>query len=115
MHEYSIVSSLIDECESHATANGATRITRVAIKVGVLSGVEPDLLKTAFDTFKQEGICRDATLEMTIQPLVISCLECGMESEPDGRNVVCPQCKAFTPVLDGEDLMLMQLELEQPE
>ncbi len=55
MHEYSIVSSLIEQCEQHAREQHSTKITRVAIKVGVLSGVEPELLKTAFETFKLEA------------------------------------------------------------
>ena len=29
-------------------------------KIGVLSGVEPDLLQTAFDTFKEQTVCHDA-------------------------------------------------------
>lgn len=48
MHEYSIVGALIEQCEQHARDNNADKVTRVAIKVGILSGVEPALLETAF-------------------------------------------------------------------
>lgn len=68
MHEYSIVGALIEQCEEQAIANDANKVTRVAIKVGILSGVEPALLRTAFETFKLEGICHDAVLEITEQP-----------------------------------------------
>lgn len=113
MHEYSIVSALIDQCERHARENQTNRVTRVAIKVGQLSGVEPALLETAFETFKQEGVCRDAVLEMQIQPLVIRCRECGHESVMETRQVICPHCNSRdTDVIDGEELLLMQLELE---
>ncbi|PKG73775.1 hydrogenase maturation nickel metallochaperone HypA [Shewanella sp. GutCb] len=114
MHEYSIVTALIEECEKFAQQNDANKVTRVSIKLGILSGVEPSLLKTAFETFKLEGICAEATLEMNIQPLVISCLSCNNESIHDQRNIVCSHCQStHTEVLDGEDMMLMQLELEQ--
>ncbi|HCE53307.1 MAG TPA: hydrogenase maturation nickel metallochaperone HypA, partial [Shewanella baltica] len=33
MHEYSIVSALIEQCEQHALANHAAKITRVDIKL----------------------------------------------------------------------------------
>ncbi|WP_162063968.1 hydrogenase/urease nickel incorporation protein HypA [Vibrio taketomensis] len=113
MHEYSIVSALIEQCENHARDNNANRVTRVAIKVGQLSGVEPALLETAFDTFKQEGVCRDALLEIQIQPLVIHCHECQRESVMSTRQVLCPLCNSRnTQVIDGEELLLMQLELE---
>ncbi|WP_058119978.1 hydrogenase maturation nickel metallochaperone HypA [Photobacterium kishitanii] len=114
MHEYSIVGALIEQCEQHARDNDANKVTRVAIKVGILSGVEPALLETAFQTFKLEGICHDAEFEMHIQPLVLSCLECGQETIHNERSIICQHCHSNrTHVLDGEDLMLMQLEVEQ--
>ena len=114
MHEYSIVGALIEQCEQHARDNNADKVTRVAIKVGILSGVEPALLETAFQTFKLEGICHDAEFEMNVQPLVLSCLECGQETIHTERSIICQHCGSnHTQVLDGEDLMLMQLEVEQ--
>ncbi|MHA6613184.1 hydrogenase maturation nickel metallochaperone HypA [Photobacterium damselae] len=113
MHEYSIVGALIEQCEEQAIANDANKVTRVAIKVGILSGVEPALLRTAFETFKLEGICHDAVLEITEQPLVLHCRDCGQESTHSERSIACQHCGSFqTQVLDGEDLMLMQLEVE---
>ncbi|KJF84679.1 hydrogenase maturation nickel metallochaperone HypA [Photobacterium phosphoreum] len=114
MHEYSIVGALIEQCEQHARDNNADKVTRVAIKVGILSGVEPALLETAFQTFKLESICHEAEFEMNIQPLVLSCLECGQETTHTERSIICQHCGSNrTHVLDGEDLMLMQLEVEQ--
>ena len=114
MHEYSIVTALIEQCEQLALDNNAQAITRVEIKLGILSGVEPSLLNTAFDTFKLEGICSNADLIMHIQPLVIACNNCGQQTEHKQRNVICSHCESNnTRVLDGEDMILMQLELEQ--
>ncbi|WOT03679.1 hydrogenase maturation nickel metallochaperone HypA [Shewanella youngdeokensis] len=113
MHEYSIVTALIEECENHAAQNDANKVSRVDIKVGILSGVEPALLQTAFDTFKLEGICAEATLNMNIQPLVLNCFSCHQQTTHKERTVVCSHCQSTdTKVLDGEDMMLMQLELE---
>ena len=56
MHEYSVVQSLLESCEEHARVNEASKVTKVVVKIGVLSGVEPDLLKTAFDTFKEQTV-----------------------------------------------------------
>jgi hydrogenase nickel incorporation protein HypA/HybF len=50
MHEYSIVQSLLNQCGYNAKVNDATK---VVVKIGV----EPDLLKTAFDTFKEGTMC----------------------------------------------------------
>ena len=51
---------------------------------------------------------------MNVQPLVLSCLECGQETIHNERSIICQHCGSNrTHVLDGEDLMLMQLEVEQ--
>ncbi|VAY87922.1 [NiFe] hydrogenase nickel incorporation protein HypA [hydrothermal vent metagenome] len=113
MHEYSIVQSLLNQCEDNAKANDATKVTKVVVKIGVMSGVEPDLLQSAFDTFKNGTICDDCEYIQNIQPIKIQCLSCNTTSELEKNEYACPKCQSVElDVIDGEDLMLMQLELE---
>ncbi|WP_419770023.1 MAG: hydrogenase/urease nickel incorporation protein HypA [Candidatus Marinarcus sp.] len=113
MHEYSIVQSLLESCEEHAQQNSAKRVTKVVIKVGVLSGVEPSLLETAFNTFKEQTICHDAEFVLNIQEVVISCKECQTTSTLSKREFTCPKCQSINiDVIDGEDMYLMSLEME---
>ncbi len=113
MHEYSIVQSLIDSCEEHAKANDASKITKVVVKIGVMSGVEPDLLQTAFDTFKEATICEEAQFIMNIQKVKISCNDCQSKNELEKNEYLCPKCQSSNiNIIDGEDMFLMQLELE---
>lgn len=113
MHEYSIVQSLLNQCEDNARANSAKKVTRVVVKVGVMSGVEPDLLQTAFETFKEGTMCESCEYIQTIQPISIRCHKCGRESLLDKNEYSCPKCNSIElDVIDGEELMLMQLELE---
>lgn len=112
MHEYSIVQALLDQCESHAAKHGAKKITKVVTKIGILSGVEPDLLQTAFDTFKEGTVCEEAEFIMQIQPIVIRCLECDEEATVEELKLVCPKCKNVkTEIIDGEEMYLMSLEM----
>jgi hydrogenase nickel incorporation protein HypA/HybF len=113
MHEYSIVQSLLDSCEENAKVNNATKVTKVVVKIGVMSGVEPDLLQTAFDTFKEETICHDAQFIINIQKVKILCNECQTTSELEKNEYCCPKCESTQlEILDGEEMYLMQLELE---
>ena len=45
MHELSVCQGLIRQVERIAAENDAHAVSRVVLKVGPLSGVEPDLLK----------------------------------------------------------------------
>ncbi|WP_373036668.1 hydrogenase/urease nickel incorporation protein HypA [Sulfurimonas sp.] len=112
MHEYSIVQSLLDSCEENARANDASKVMKVVVKIGVMSGVEPDLLKTAFDTFKEKTMCEEAEFVINIQSVVVKCNECQKESTLKELEYTCPSCKSSDlQIIDGEDMYLMQLEL----
>lgn len=113
MHEYSIVQSLLNSCEENAKANDATKVTKVVVKIGVMSGVEPDLLQTVFDTFKEHTMCDGAEFVINIQPILIKCNVCEQESTLSKNEYCCPICQGIeVDVLDGEEMYLMQLELE---
>jgi hydrogenase nickel incorporation protein HypA/HybF len=113
MHEYSIVQSLLNLCEDNAKANSATKVNKVIVKIGKLSGVEPHLLEVAFDTFKDSTMCKNSTLEMVIQDIVIECKECNKTSTLSENNFCCPECESYDiEIKDGEDMFLMSLEME---
>jgi hydrogenase nickel insertion protein HypA len=114
MHEYSIVQALLEQCEHHAAANNADTITKVVVKIGRYSGVEPHLLEVAFNTFKEATVCARAHFVMNIQPLVIVCRNCGTQSTPDQPCYCCSACESTdVQVVDGEEMYLMSLEMEQ--
>ena len=53
MHEYSIVQALLERVAAEARARRATSVHRLTIRIGELSGVEPELLATAYATFRE--------------------------------------------------------------
>ncbi len=113
MHEFSIVQALLDQCEEHAQVNDASKITKVSIKVGVMSGVEPDLLTTAFETFKEGTVCNDALLDMKIQEVLLLCRSCAQTAPLQKGDYRCALCGSEEiSIADGQDMMLMQLEME---
>ena len=67
MHEYSIVQALIERVEELARDRKATAVRGVLVSIGELAGVEPELLATAYDTFRERTVCDGAPL--TILPV----------------------------------------------
>lgn len=113
MHEYSVVQALLNQCEEVAEQNNATKVKKVITKIGVMSGIETQLLQTAFDTFKEGTICADAEFIQNIQKLKLECKECSNVFEVDEVRYFCPKCESLkVKVLDGEDTYLMSLEME---
>ena len=113
MHEYSVVQALIEQIETIAAQNQARKVTRIIVKIGVMSGIEPHLLEIAFNTFKEKTICAGAEFVMNIQAVTIQCLDCKKRSELEPIRYCCPQCESLNiKVIDGEDLYLMRLEIK---
>ena len=72
----------------------------------------PDLLQTALDTFKKGTVCENAEYIQYLQPVVIQCNDCQAESEIKNDEYNCPKCNSSSfDIIDGEDLILMQLVL----
>ncbi|MCK5110564.1 MAG: hydrogenase/urease nickel incorporation protein HypA [Arcobacteraceae bacterium] len=113
MHEYSIVQSLIDSCEEHVESNNAKKVTKIIVKIGVLSGVEPHLLESAFEMFKINTVCHEAQLILNLQKIKIHCNNCNNEQELNKNEFICPKCDSYDiKVLDGEEMYLMSLDMQ---
>lgn len=113
MHEYSVVQALMEKIETLATENKATSVSKVIVKIGVMSGIEPHLLELAFTTFKEKTICHEALFVMDIQAVVVLCKNCHKQSELKEHHYICPLCKSpDLEIIDGEDMILMRLEMQ---
>jgi hydrogenase nickel incorporation protein HypA/HybF len=111
MHEYSIISALVDRIEAEARPHPGAKVRRVTVTIGELAGVETELLATAFETFRGGTICADATL--TIEPRAArwACPKCQAEI-PRGAILRCEPCSAPARLLSGDEIMLQRVELE---
>ena len=114
MHELSIVESLITLCEENALSNNAKRVQEVHVKIGRLSGIEIDLFKRCFETFRENSsFCKDSKLLLEITPLEILCLNCDQISILKENIFKCPKCESIKyKIIQGEDLHLMRLVME---
>jgi hydrogenase nickel insertion protein HypA len=113
MHEYSIVQALLNQCEELARENEAEKVTKIVVKIGKMSGVEPQLLEIAFNTFKEKTVCDGAEFVMNVQPVVIECKACGCVSTLEKIYYKCPACESLeVRVIEGEEMLLMSLEAE---
>ncbi len=114
MHEYSLVESLVRRVEQEARARGAIAVHRLSVRVGELSGVDAELFRTAYETFREGTVCAQAPLAVTTVAATWSCPRC---AKPIARGGIlrCAQCDAPARLDDGGDaLTLDAIELEVP-
>ena len=113
MHELSIVASLFDILNEKAVEQKAKKITKVKLKVGMLSGVVPELLESAFEVYKKGTIASEAKLEVEETNVKAKCQKCGNEFSPEDFTMICPKCNSLEiKILSGQELLLEKMELE---
>ncbi len=114
MHEYSLIQSLLSRAEDEARRRGALRIHALAIRVGDLSGVDPELLAGAYEIAREGTPCAGAELRVTRVPAHWSCPTCRRTFAP-GEVLRCAACRAAAVLSDGADaLTLDSIEMEVP-
>ena len=114
MHEYSLIQSLVARVEAEARARRAVAIHRVVVKVGALSGVDPELFRTAYDTFRAGTVCAGATLEVRPVAAAWSCPACRRPVDR-GAVLTCPACGTPAALAEDSDAILLErIEMEVP-
>lgn len=112
MHEVSIMQSALTSATDELRKSGARKITRIRLRVGVLSGVVPEALEFAFAALRTGTPAAEADLEIVRAPAFLRCLDCGKITEKVEMSFVCPACDGAL-IVDhgGRQLELTQLEL----
>lgn len=112
MHELSIAQSLVESIRAEAAVHHGGRVTRVGIRVGELSGVEPDALQFSFDVIVRGTDLEQATLDIERVPVRQRCERCACDFPVVDYTLLCPDCGASTRTVAGDELQMTYLELE---
>lgn len=113
MHEYSIVAALVDQVGLAAARSGG-RAQRVHVAIGELAGVDLELLRTAYLTFRPRSVCEDADLELRAVPATWRCTDCDRTLDR-GAVLQCPACGRPARLTAGDEIILERIELEVPD
>lgn len=113
MHEWSIVEALLTRVEDEVRSRGATRVHRLRVRLGALSGVEPALLASAYDVFRTGTSCADAPLDLVTGCAPWRCARCDVDVPP-GAALACPRCGERSALGAADEIVLERIEMEVP-
>ncbi len=113
MHELSVCQSMLRQVSEIARQHDARHVSRVKIRIGVLSGVVPDLLKQVFPVASAGTVAEGAQLSIKTLPVCVRCESCGTESEVEANKLICSACGDWhTQLVSGNELLLDSIEIE---
>ncbi|MFC1809497.1 hydrogenase maturation nickel metallochaperone HypA [Candidatus Omnitrophota bacterium] len=68
MHESHLIEPIIKGISEHAQKENATKVTKVHIKVGQLTGVKEESFKETFNVLTKNTMLENAKIELTFFP-----------------------------------------------
>ncbi len=113
MHELGIATEALEQALARAQEAGADRITCIGLRVGALSGVDPESLEFALEALLPGTPAAGAAIE--IEPVEASarCPSCGREYAVGADFLLlCPDCgRPGTAFSGGRELHLSRIEV----
>ncbi len=115
MHEMSLVQGLLQQLRELASEHNTSRILKVTMVIGPLSGVVVDSFKFGFEVLtRQDELVQDAELEIVIPEVGYRCSACqNLQKTAGERPHQCAACGDTLLIAEeGNDLILQQVEME---
>ncbi|MES9860883.1 MAG: hydrogenase maturation nickel metallochaperone HypA [Candidatus Thiodiazotropha sp. LLP2] len=113
MHEMSLCEGVLQILEESAVSQGFSKVKRVYLEIGALSGVEIEAMRFGFEAVMKGSLADGATLEIIDIPGEAWCMPCAKSVEVSARFDACPECGSFQlQVTGGDEMRVKELEVD---
>ena len=113
MHEQSIVESLLSIAIENAEKARATKILRIYLVVGELSGVVEESVDFYFSFLSKDTIASEASIFYNRISAQLRCRNCDTIFTPEKLDFHCPECQEEQiEIIGGRELYIDSLEVE---
>lgn len=111
MHEVGIISAMLKTIEGIMEEENLTRVEKIVLQVGELSGVLPHYMQECFPAAVYKTRFQDTELELDIVPGIARCKCCGLEFNGLKYDLVCPDCgnRDKFERLSGDELIIKEI------
>lgn len=114
MHEIGIAESVLETVRTELSRHPGARGVEIGIKVGELSGVEPDALQFSFQALLSDTDLEPLRVNIETCPRRYRCRCCGLDYTVDGWDLACPGCgETNVERIGGDELEISYLDLEE--
>jgi len=112
MHEFPITMSILSIVLEKAKAAKASKITKVNLTIGRLSGIVPECVQLQFELLSKGTIALGASLSFNRPPSMLRCRNCDTTYPSDNFDLTCPNCREQKiEVLSGCECYLESIEV----
>lgn len=113
MHELAITQNILNIALDEAKAAQASKITKINLVIGELSGVVSDCVQFYFDFLRKDSAAEEATIDFKLMSAELRCRHCLTNFNPQDSLWICPNCQsASVEVISGRDCYVESIEVE---
>ena len=113
MHELGITENIIKIALDKAGEAQSSKVTRINLVVGELSGTVPDCIQFYFDSLSKDTIAQEAALYFELMPAQLCCRNCSTVFHPRDTLWACPACQnQSVEITGGRELYIESIEVE---
>ena len=113
MHEMALTESVVEILAEEGRRQGFSRVKKVWLEIGALSGVEPEAMIFCFDVVTRGTLAEGAALEIVRTPGQGWCIDCEKNVALAERFGPCPECGGHrVQMTTGDEMRVKELEVE---
>lgn len=114
MHEYSVMTYLLQAVTEKAQEVGAERVVAINLVVGDRASIVDDSLLFYFDMLGPGTVAEGAQLNIRRVPNRFYCSRCDDTFEPAGADFRCPVCGWIGQITaEGSEFFIESIEVER--
>ncbi len=110
MHELGVMCSVIKTIENIAVEEKLTKIQKIVLQVGELSGMVPSYIEDCFPAATYKTSLEGTELELEIIPGEARCRECDTVFNALKHDLKCPKCSSDNlEALTGREFIIKEI------
>ena len=112
VHELGIAESILERVSTESRRH-AKHVVKVGVRIGELSGVDPEALSFGFEALVKDTELEPLALEIEWCPRLQRCHPCDRDFPAPDSRTDCPQCgNLATECIAGQELDIAFMEVE---
>jgi len=123
MHEFSVMSQIVDSILSEAKKRSAKKVEEVELQIGEFTMLGEEQMKFAYEVLSKDTILQGSKLKVGHIKGRIRC-KCGFEGEtaPDSDSphkvvpiLECPKCRGPAQITEGRECVIRNIRMVVPD
>lgn len=122
MHEYSVMSQIVDLILAEAKKRDAEKVSHVNLDIGEFTFLGEEQMRFAFEVLTKGSVAEGAAIDITIKKGAVDC-SCGYSGSPETPDDIhllapilkCPKCGKIAKVREGLGCTVRDIALVVPD